>query len=128
MLSLLCPSEIYHTSSSYPLVLSFFKASLNMPTPKYFDRYPAFPKDVPVIDLPRISLARLLAEDEAQSAKLFRASKETGFLLLDLRGSGEGETMLKDAEATFDLSEKVFEIDQAELMKHAFTIPGGIFG
>lgn len=80
------------------------------------------------MDLPRISLAKLVADDDAESAQLFRASKETGFFLLDLRGTGEGETMLKDAEATFDLSEKVFDIDQAELMKHAFTIPGGVFG
>lgn len=126
--SLLFPSYFYHTCFSYALLLPLFKTSPNMPTAKYFSRYPAFPKDLPVMDLPRISLARLATDDDAESAQLFRACKETGFFLLDLRGTGEGEIMLKDAEATFDLSEKVFDTDQAELMKHAFTIPGGVFG
>lgn len=98
-----------------------------MPTAKYFSRYPAFPQHVPVMDLPRISLAKL-ANDDGESAQLFRACKETGFFLLDLRDTDEGETMLNDAEAKYDLSEKVFDIDQAELTKHAFTIPGGVFG
>lgn len=99
-----------------------------MPTVTYFNKYPTFPKDVPVAELPRVSLASLVAGDDAESAQLFRACKETGFVLVDLRGSGEGETMLKDAEAAFDLSEMIFDTDQAELMRYAFKPPEGVFG
>ena len=99
-----------------------------MPTVTYFNRYPPFPKDVPVAELPRVSLASLVAGDDAESAQLFRACREAGFVLVDLRGLGEGETMLKDAEAAFDLSERIFDTDQAELMRYAFKPPEGVFG
>ena len=99
-----------------------------MPTVKYFNRYPPFPNNVPVADLPRVSLGKLIANDDAESEQLFRACRETGFFLVDLRHSCEGETMLKDAELAFDLNEKIYEIDQGELMKHAFKPPGSLFG
>lgn len=99
-----------------------------MPTASHFNRYPPFPENVPVAHLPRVSLAKLVANDDAESAQLFRACRETGFFLVDLRGSGEGETMLKDAELAFDWSEKIYQIDQEELMRHAFKPPESLFG
>lgn len=40
-----------------------------------------------------------------------KACRETGFFLVDLRGPGEGETMLGDAQLAFDLSKTIYEID-----------------
>lgn len=99
-----------------------------MPTASYFSRYPAFPDNVPIANLPRVSLGKLMANDEAESEQLFQACRESGFFLVDLRGPREGEMMLKDAEVAFDLSEKIHEVDQAELMKYAFKPPGSLFG
>ena len=99
-----------------------------MPTSAYFSRYPPFPADVPTADLPRVSLRHLMAGDEAESERLFRACGELGFFLVDLRGSSEGETMLGDAENAFELGEKIYDIDQEELLKHAFKPPGSLFG
>lgn len=99
-----------------------------MPTTDYFNRFPPFPNDIPIARLPRVSFGKLLADDAAESEQLFRACRENGFFLVDLRGSGEGETMLKDAETAFDLSEKIFEIDQQELAKDAFKPPTSLFG
>ncbi len=99
-----------------------------MPTATYFNKYPPFPKDVPIAHLPRVSFSQLIANNGVESENLFEACRANGFFLLDLKGSGEGEVMLKDAEYAFDLSERVFEIDQKELMKDAFKPPKSLFG
>ena len=99
-----------------------------MPTAKYFNKYPPFPDHVPVAHLPRLSLQKLEAKDQVESERLFQACQDMGFFSVDLRGTGEGEAMLKDAERVYDLNEKVFETDQEELMRHAFKPPGCLFG
>lgn len=99
-----------------------------MPTAKYFTIYSPFPNEVPVGDLPWVSLGKLLANNDTESEQLFQACREIRFFLVNLRGPREGETMLKDAEATFDLSEKIYEIDKGEVVKHAFNPTGSLFG
>lgn len=99
-----------------------------MPTVDNFNRYPPFPTGVPVADLRCLSFSELLADEESESERLFQSCRETGFFLVDLRGTSEGETMLKHAEIAFDLDKKIHELDQEELAKHAIQPPGSLFG
>ena len=99
-----------------------------MPTVDHFNKYPPFPTGVPVADLRCLSFGKLLADEESESERLFRSCRETGFFLVDLRGTSEGETMLKHAEMAFELNKKIFELDQEELTKHAFQPPGSLIG
>lgn len=99
-----------------------------MPTNRYFEKYPPFPSDVPVVDLKCLSFTKLLANDASESGKLFQASQETGFFLIDLKGSEEGEAMLKHAETAFDFNEQIHQIEKDELVKYAFKPPANLFG
>ena len=99
-----------------------------MPTVDHFNKYPSFPTDVPVADLRCFSFSKLLADEESESERLFQSCRETGFFLVDLRGTSEGETMLKHAEIAFDLNKKIFELDQEELNKHAIQQCVSFFG
>ena len=100
----------------------------NMPTVEQFSKYPPFPTDVPVADLRCLSFRKLLADEESESERLFQSCREIGFFLLDLRGTSEGENMLKHAETAFDLNKKILELDQEELTKYAFQPPASLFG
>ena len=80
------------------------------------------------MNLTRVSLSKLLDNDDSESKKLFQACMETGFFVLDLTSSHEGELMLKYAKDVFDLNEKLHEVDQEELMKYAYKPPKSLFG
>ena len=99
-----------------------------MPTVDQFNKYPPFPTDVPVADLRRLSFSKLLANEDSESEQLFQSCRETGFFLVDLRGTSEGEVMLKHAETAFQLNEKIFELEQEELNEHAFEPSVSLFG
>lgn len=99
-----------------------------MPTEEHFAKYPPFPSDVPVVQLECLSFTKLLAGDEAESERLFEACQHTGFFLLNLRGTAEGETMLKHAAKAFKLTEQIHELDQDELKKYAYRPPADLFG
>ena len=99
-----------------------------MPRASHFNQHPAFPEDVALADLPRLSLTKLLENDAFESNQLFRACKETGFFLLDLTGSGAGETMLDDAEKVFDLSRMIFGLESEELERFPFKPKESLFG
>ena len=99
-----------------------------MPTVDHFNKYPPFPTGVPVAELRCLSFSELLADEESESERLFQSCRETGFFLVDLRGTSEGETMLKHAEIAFDLDKKIHELDQEELAKHAIQLPVSLFG
>jgi len=89
-----------------------------MPTAKHFASCPPFPDDVPIASISRISLAKLLANDAAESEALFKASKDTGFLLLDLKGSENGEIVLKEVEAAFETSKMFYDCSLEEKSKY----------
>jgi len=99
-----------------------------MPTVRAFDAVPPFPDDVPVYELPRLSLRKLMADDSLQSSALFETFRTHGFALLDLQGCAEGETLLEEAEKMFDITREVtLELDLEEKMKYVPT-PPVIFG
>ena len=93
-----------------------------------FGGYPPFPHDAPVIELASLSLTKLIAGDVTESRHLFEACQQTGFFLLDLRGSEQGQTLLSDAGVIFDMNKRIHDLDQEELAKHAFNPPGDLFG
>ena len=88
-----------------------------MPTPKCFAGVPAFPDDVPVAELQRLELSKLLSGDKAESEALFEACTGFGFFLLDLRGCEEGEILLKETEAAFDISQEFYALSDEERTK-----------
>ena len=99
-----------------------------MPTQEIFARYPPFPSEVPSIDLKCLSFTKLLNNDAIESKKLFEASQDTGFFLIDLKGSKDGETMLEHARTAFELNKKIHDLEQAELKQYAFKPPTDLYG
>lgn len=91
-----------------------------MPTEQIFTRYPPFPSEIPSIDLERLSSDKLMKNDAIKSKKLFKASQDTIFFLVDLKGSKHGETMFKHAKNASGLNKQIHELEQAELKLYAF--------
>jgi hypothetical protein len=94
-----------------------------MPTLKAFANIPPFPADVPTLQLSKISLAKLMKGDQAESEAVFRASKAHGFFLLDMQHSVKGEELLEQAERIFGLSKDLFEEGVEELTKFVQPLP-----
>jgi isopenicillin N synthase-like dioxygenase len=100
-----------------------------MPTIGLFDQHPPFPKEVPTADVPHLSLGKLLSDDNSvESELLFKACRNYGFFLLNLQGSPEGEALLRDAEAMFELNRELHDLDLEEKMKYAYSPPTQLFG
>lgn len=88
-----------------------------MPTAEYFAQIPSFPDDVPIANIPRISLSKLQAKDVAASQSLFEAATDTGFFLLDLNGSPTGDHLLKETETAFETSKAFYGCSLEEKSK-----------
>lgn len=88
-----------------------------MPTEKCFNEVPSFPDGLQTIDLPRITLSKLLSPDQAEAASLFRASADLGFFLLDLCQTHLGDSLLKEAETAFDTSRAFYTMSNEEKAK-----------
>jgi hypothetical protein len=94
-----------------------------MPTQAYFDKYPPFPSNVPVANLPRLSFAKLLEGEKVESDALFEACRAVGFFLLDFESCTAGEEFLKKSEAMFDRNQEVTAMGVEELMKYSYQLP-----
>ncbi|MCJ1385609.1 hypothetical protein MMC17_008732 [Xylographa soralifera] len=92
------------------------------------EAYPAFPADISVADLHHISLAKLRAEDEAESKTLFEACQGAGFFLLDLRQDAKGQELLNDVDELLEVGERIFDLPLEEKMKSVMGGTRGIFG
>ena len=99
-----------------------------MPTAKAFSSIPPFPDDVPIVHLPRLSLAKLMANDRHESEELFRGCRTDGFLQLDMRTTPEGEALLAEAEILFEINREVNDASLDEKMKFAFQPSKSLFG
>lgn len=99
-----------------------------MPTSQRFSRFPAFPDDLPIAEIPAIQLNSLLQNNEYESENLFEATREHGFFLLDLRGSTIGDNLLEDADRIFDITEATLSLDKTELDQYAYNPPKSLFG
>jgi hypothetical protein len=58
---------------------------------------PPFPKGLPTIDLPKISLSKLLDGDEDEAQTLFDICTRTGFFYLDLMDHPKGRKFWESA-------------------------------
>jgi len=108
-----------------------------------FEDLPSFPGDVPTAPLLRLNLKRLIDHDSKEEDKLWRACRDVGFFYLDLRdgnsskrdsfhedGDGElnGDGLLKDAQALFQLGDEVFALPEEEKQQYDFKDQGSYFG
>ena len=99
-----------------------------MPTSKYFDECPSFPSDVTVANIPTISFKDLERNCESEAERLFEASREYGVFLLDLKGSREGEKLLRKGGKMFDIAATTFNLDNLVLENYAYNPPRDLFG
>lgn len=73
------------------------------------DFYPEpFPDGLPVIDLARVDLARLLNGDEQEATLLFDVCKDKGFCYLDLTSHEKGVKLIKEAEQVHQAAKEFF--------------------
>jgi isopenicillin N synthase-like dioxygenase len=90
---------------------------------------PPFPDDIPVAPLVTISLRELEKSiSTAEHEHLFSAAKSLGFFYLDLQGTTEGEKLLKQADALFDLMNDFFSLPVEEKTKFDFAAKKIYFG
>ncbi|PYI03761.1 oxidoreductase [Aspergillus sclerotiicarbonarius CBS 121057] len=99
-----------------------------MPTPKYFNRCPPFPSDIPVAKIPILSFKDLQNNSTIESEKLFNACQEFGFFLLKLTDSEAGEQLLRDAENMMDLTTTTLSLDRQILDEYAYKPPRDLLG
>ena len=69
-----------------------------------------FPDGLPTINLEKISLAKLLSDDEPESRRLFDACRDKGFCYLDLTTHEKGMKLVDDAQQVHRASKKAFKM------------------
>ncbi|GKZ37573.1 hypothetical protein AbraIFM66950_009186 [Aspergillus brasiliensis] len=94
-----------------------------MPTSKYFDRFPPFPANLPVVPLEKISLEALKNNAKDEVERLFEACQKRGFFLLDLKGSTQGTALLQDAEGMFELTTQLSTLGHETLKTYTYKPP-----
>ena len=81
---------------------------------------PPFPKGLPTIDLPKISLSKLLNDDEAEAQKLFDICTRTGFFYLNLMDHSKGRKLWEAACVAYDVGKKAmatFSMEEKDTFK-----------
>ena len=72
------------------------------------DFYPEpFPNGLPMVDLKRISLAKLLDDDQEEAKRLFDICTHEGFCYVDLMGHPEGLKLMEDARLVHQMGKDV---------------------
>ena len=91
---------------------------------------PPFPSTVPTALLLCISLSKLLAHDPTEEQRFWGACCDLGFFYLDLRNPDDAETgvdgdgLLRDADALFEVAEDVFGLPVEEKTRYDFAEKG----
>lgn len=96
--------------------------------PGDFNGLPPFPSDVTTAPLLRLSLSKLLTQDETEIERLMQASEEIGFFYLDLQEPSCGNGLLDDADRLFQTGEDLFSLDLEEKRKYDFSSQNSYFG
>lgn len=99
-----------------------------MASPSDFANYPPFPSDVPVAQVSRISLAKLLAQDQAESSVFYESCRTTGFFLLDLQDHEDGRCLLNGTQSLRRIAEELFSLKEEEKTKYSYKPNGSING
>ncbi len=85
-----------------------------MPFARAHHLYPPFAEGVPTAPLVSVSLAKLEADDVAESKAFFKASTELGFFYLNMAGSPLGEDIVSEAEKLHLLQHEFAQLPQEE--------------
>ena len=99
-----------------------------MPTAKYFSKYPEFPADVSVSDIPTVSFEKLERGADDEPNRLYNACREFGFFKLDLQSSENGRVLLQHAEMMLDVCAETLTLDRAILNNYAYNPPKDLLG
>jgi hypothetical protein len=82
---------------------------------KVEDFYAApFPNDIPAMELQKISLGKLLNDDEAESKRVFDICTTTGFFYLDMLDHAVGRQMWRSACNIHQIGRECFSKTTAE--------------
>lgn len=105
------------------------------PSRDTFTDLPPFPDNVPTAPLLRISLEKLLQNDQEEQQRCWKACCDLGFFYLDLRCSSsggehsiDGQGLLNDAENLFEVMKSFFDLNVEEKIKYDLKDQGSYFG
>ncbi|KAL9054588.1 MAG: hypothetical protein Q9162_004051 [Coniocarpon cinnabarinum] len=89
---------------------------------------PKFPIGLKEAPISRISLGKLLAKDESESARLFSSCQTYGFFYMDLTDCSEGKELLKQSDQIRELAKAAFHLpwEDKDAVSQAKT--GNLFG
>lgn len=94
-----------------------------MPSATY-DHYPApFPADAPVVDLPKLSLSKILQADEETAEALFQVCCNEGFFYIDLTEDPLGQKFLAEGQELHHVGKESFENNSLDVKKAFKHIP-----
>ena len=103
-------------------------ATTDLPPVLSYEDLPPFPDNVPLVPLYRVSLDKLLANDEDEHARLFEACKTLGFFYLELGDSEYGRALRDGSEDLLRLAQKAHALPQEVKEAHTFAKMRAIFG
>ena len=81
--------------------------------------YPPFPDNITTAPLVAISLSKLEAGDESESAAFFEAAQNLGFFYMKLEGSATGERIIDGAEQLHKIQQQFFKRPNEEKEEYA---------
>lgn len=81
-----------------------------MASAKLFEKIPPFPGDIPTASLHIISLAELSSGKDSVASDVLAACQRLGFFLLDLRGDGLGESVIKEVDELFKAGKDIMDL------------------
>ncbi|KAH8705473.1 putative 1-aminocyclopropane-1-carboxylate oxidase [Talaromyces proteolyticus] len=93
-----------------------------------FPGLPPFPGNMLVMDLDRLSLAKLLDHDDEECRRFYLACEKIGFFYLDMRSQKDGQSILSYADKLFRVSEQLFSLKVEEKGKYDFSEKNSFFG
>ncbi len=106
------------------LLRPHFAPLSNGPTQKTMAHLPhGSSEPIPVAKLLTIDVSRLQEGDEAEAAKLFKASKEDGAFYLDF-ADRKCVKMVETVESICALSKELFHLSEEEKMKYDIDLLG----
>jgi isopenicillin N synthase-like dioxygenase len=110
------------------------------PQRESFSDLPIFPDNVPTAPLLRISLQKLLEEDEDEQDRCWQACRDLGFFYLDVRNpikdmnnatnerTIDGDALLHDVDRLFEVMRDFYSLGVEEKTKYDFKDQGSYFG
>ena len=66
-----------------------------------------FPEGLPTVNMERISLAKLLDDDQEEAERLFKICTHEGFCYIDLMHHPEGSKLLEDAHMVHKMGQDI---------------------